>query len=242
MERPNESPFPATSWTLISRIRSTDPEVSGAALDEVCSRYRYPLYCFVRRRGLDHQDAEDVLHDFMAKFLRNDSFHEAEEGKGRLRGYLAKSLDRFLVNWRERRSRDPLHESVDWSREELRSRYMAEGEALGESPDHFYQRKWAAELLHVALNRLHAAYQSRGREQVFIKLRPVLLAGGSLREGDGTRIGEELSMSGEAVRSALHRMLKEFRSELRNEVRQTLDDPDALEEEIRFLGTLFSRQ
>lgn len=71
-----------------------------AALDNLCAQYHYPLYCYIRRDGLDHHDAQDALHDFLAKLLRNDSFGAADSERGRLRTFLLTALQRFLANWR----------------------------------------------------------------------------------------------------------------------------------------------
>lgn len=68
-----ESRFPTTEWTLISRLKSEDGATSARALDDLCRQYHYPLYCLIRSRGLAHHDAEDALHDFLAKLLRLES-------------------------------------------------------------------------------------------------------------------------------------------------------------------------
>ena len=62
--------FPATHWTLIARLRNPDETVARIALDELCAQYHYPLYCYIRHRGLAHHDAQDALQDFFAKLLR----------------------------------------------------------------------------------------------------------------------------------------------------------------------------
>ena len=64
--------FPATQWTLIHRLRSSDAKVARRALDDLCAQYYYPLYCYIRRRGFDQHDAEDALQDFFSKLLRLD--------------------------------------------------------------------------------------------------------------------------------------------------------------------------
>ena len=120
--------FPTTAWTLISRIRSRDEKVAARALDEICAQYHYPLYCYIRRRGLDHHDAQDALHDFLAKLLRLETFENAQEEKGRLRSLLAAALSRFLINWH----RDHAHPDGEVSTDadmvltEAEARYLRE--------------------------------------------------------------------------------------------------------------------
>ena len=69
--------MPTTQWTLVARLNSGDAEHARAALDELCRAYHYPLYCQIRRRGLDHHDAEDALHDFLAAQSAPDHLRRA---------------------------------------------------------------------------------------------------------------------------------------------------------------------
>src|SRR5262245_18339200 len=68
---PDSTPgFPATHWSLIARVKSPDEGEASKALEELCAQYHYPLYCYLRRRGCDHHDSQDVLQDFFALLLR----------------------------------------------------------------------------------------------------------------------------------------------------------------------------
>lgn len=239
---PEDARFPSTSWTLIERVKSGDAATAAEALAEICSGYRYPLYCYLRRRGLDHHDAEDVLHDFLARFLRHGSFEAADEAKGRLRGYLGTSLARHLNGWFSHRSRRPhLADGLEFDGRELESNYARENFAENESPDAIFERKWALAMLHNVTAQLAAQYSTRGKDALFAALRPVILAGGSLRGHDAPAIAVSLGMTEEALRAALHRMLREFRNLLRAEVRQTVEAPDEIDAELDHLRRLFAR-
>ena len=58
-----------------------------------------------------------MVHDFLAKLIRLESFQTAEEEKGRLRGFLGTALSRFLSSWhvsQNKRSHDvSLDEELD---------------------------------------------------------------------------------------------------------------------------------
>ena len=180
--------FPTTRWTLVGRLHHQDQAVVRRALDELCAQYHYPLYCHIRRRGFDHADAEDALHDFLAKLLRNDAFHAVAEEKGRLRSFLAVSLQRFLIDWRKRQARGVRLHALDPA--ELESRYLREVAPGTDDPEILFDRKWAHALIHRTLDTLAAAYLEKGKGPLFDALRPVLLAGGSLRGGELTLPGE----------------------------------------------------
>lgn len=233
--------FPTTQWTLISRLRSGDEGVARKALDEVCRQYHYPLYCYIRRRGHDHHDAQDALHEFLSKLLRLGSFKDVREEKGRLRGWLSLSLKRFLMNWR----RDHSSERREWSMDAADSfagaeqRYLRERMTDADTPERIFERKWATELLQHVRQKLQTAYAARGRERLFDALLPALMAGGSLRGEDAPGIAAALGLSHGALRVAMSRLLDEYRTFLREEVLQTVEGPEAVEDELAHLVRVF---
>jgi DNA-directed RNA polymerase specialized sigma24 family protein len=237
--------MPTTKWTLVARLNSGDTEHARTALDELCRAYHYPLYCQIRRRGLDHHDAEDALHDFLAKLMRNDSFGVAVRDKGRLRTFLGMALQRFLSNWR----RDQHSEyGREVSREALTAIAAAEGRfeldeaAHHESPDRLYDRQWARELMRQVMQHLRARYEVKGRAMLFDTLCPVLLSGGSLTDHDSAQIAERLNMRPGALRMALMRLLEDYREALRREILQTIDDRSRAKAEYEELMAAFSRK
>jgi DNA-directed RNA polymerase specialized sigma24 family protein len=239
--------FPTTEWTLIARLRHEDELVCARALDELCAQYHYPLYCFIRRGGLAHHDAEDALHDFLVKLLRLEAFHDRGEEKGRLRTYLSKALDRFLITRHHRESRRTGREvSVDDARftldPEVEQRYAREVASVVLAPDVMFDRQWCEELLTRVLNRLRVAFEQKGKAELFAALRPVLLAGGSLRGHDTDALAAQLSMSTNAVRTTLLRLLREFRALLKEEVRQTVGAKEDVMAEIAHLMRVLGRE
>jgi RNA polymerase sigma-70 factor (ECF subfamily) len=235
--------FPKTRWTLVRRLRSDDEAVVGPALEELCAQYHYPLYCYIRRSGLSHADAQDALHDFLAKLLRAGTFAEANAEKGRLRTFLITSLQRFLINWHrdETRRRRDIVDPIVSPEAAPEERYLRERFADDETPERIFERKWGHALIHQVLQRLEAAYDSRGRTAVFAALRPVLLGGGSLRGENSATIAAALGLSEGALRAALSRLLHDFRETLQSEVLVTVSSPAEAREEISYLQSLFQR-
>ena len=237
--------MPTTQWTLVARLNSGDAEHARAALDELCRAYHYPLYCQIRRRGLDHHDAEDALHDFLAKLLRNDSFGVADRDKGRLRTFLSMALQRFLSNWRRgqhsKHGREVSCEALA-AIAEAEGRFELDEAAHHESPDRLYDRQWARELMRLVMQHLRARYEAKGRAVLFDTLCPVLLSGGSLTDHDSAQLAEQLNMRPGALRMALMRLLRDYQEALRHEIHQTVDDKEAAREELQALAVLFGHQ
>lgn len=232
--------FPTTQWTLIERLKSRDEAVTQRALEDLCHQYHYPLYCYLRRRGLAHHDAQDALHDFLARFLKAGSFATADAEKGRLRSFLSTCLGRFLANWHRERSRRP---EVSSDEKHLlagdEDRYLHERLTDEDTPDRLFDRKWAQALIQQVLARLEEKYTTRGKTALFETLRPVLTRGGSLRGEDSTALAQKLGTTEGALRTALNRLLRDYGTTLKEEVRQTVSDADEVEEELSRLRQIF---
>ena len=244
MPSPDHGHFPTTQWTLVARIKSADPTVAAHALDELCAQYHYPLYCYLRRRGCEHHDSQDVLHDFLAGLLRQRALERIAEERGTLRGYLSLSLGRHLHQWRlsEARREQPFSEAetkLDFAA--IEQRYRHERFTDADTPDRVFERKWALELLRQVLGKLGERYCQRGRGPVFGALRPVLEGGGSLRGEDTRAMAVSLGLTDEALRGALSRLLREFREEMRAEVRLTVEHSEEVPAELTYLLGLFQR-
>jgi RNA polymerase sigma-70 factor (ECF subfamily) len=243
MSAAGEGRFPTTHWTLIARLQSADGDVARRALDELCTEYHYPLYCYIRRRGLAHHDAQDALHDFLAKLLRLDALTGADVEKGRLRTYLATALHRFLINWHRDHASRHRECSLDEPRIEVdEERFAREHFSDDETPERTFERKWVHELLLRVLRQLGDSYAARGKTVIFETLRPVLIAGGSLRGEDAPRLAATLGLSEGTLRVKFSRLLREYRTTLEAEVFVTVASPEEIEEEIAHLLRILRRE
>ena len=78
------------------RVAATLNRDSKAAGD-----YWWPLYAFVRRRGYEPHDAEDLVQEFFARLLAKDFLHSVDRRKGKFRSFLLAAMDQFLAKeWR----------------------------------------------------------------------------------------------------------------------------------------------
>jgi RNA polymerase sigma factor (sigma-70 family) len=239
---PAEGRMPDTRWTIIARLHSGDEKQIRRALDDLCAQYRYPLYCYIRRRGLNHHDAQDALHDFLAKLLRVGAFEAAEEEKGRLRSFLLTCLNRYLNTWSHRH--DHRHEisiEAEAGLNEEQEQYQKERFTDDDSPDRIFERKWAQELMTGVMQHVRDKYAAAGKGSLFDALKPVLLSGGSLRGEDSAAIAESLGISGGTLRVALTRLLKDYRDMLESDVSQTVADGEKVAEEIAYLKRAFGK-
>ena len=88
--------FPSTHWSLIAAAGESSSNEADAALAELCGRYWYPIYAFVRRRGRPVEDARDLTQDFFAALLDKGYLADADpDTKYRLLVDTVVDLDRI---------------------------------------------------------------------------------------------------------------------------------------------------
>ncbi len=233
--------FATTRWSLVELARGGDSPGARGAMAELCESYWYPVYAYVRRCGHSVDEAQDLTQEFFASWLARDLLGSVDSGKGRFRSFLLASCKHFLANRMVRkralkRGGGRLALSID-----LRD---AEGRYLREpshdlTADRLFERRWALTLLDQVLDRLGAEMERAGKGPLYSRLAPALLGTGA--SAPYARIAEELKMTEGAVKAAAHRMRRDFRDLLMEEVGRTVEDPGAIEEEIRDLFAALSR-
>src|SRR4026207_533 len=88
--------FASTHWSVVTRAGAATTVESMAALDRLCRQYWQPLYYFVRRRGYNEQDAQDLTQGFFARILEKHSIDAADRERGRFRTFLLTALENYL--------------------------------------------------------------------------------------------------------------------------------------------------
>lgn len=242
---PRDPRFPTTHWSLVVRLKSADGAEARRAVEQVFTTYRYPLYSYLRRSGLAHEDAEDVLQGFFEKMLRNDTLGDADQQRGKLRTFLLTALSRFKLNWHrgeQRRQQRVQSESDLWDEDE--ARWKRESHADDQSPERDFDRQWAIELIGQVRRQLRQHYEQRGKLSLHDAMAP-FIGGGSEKPASQQRsfgdVAQSLGLSENAFRIALHRLRGDFRELLLQEVRRTLDEGQDERDELRHLLSLFER-
>jgi RNA polymerase sigma-70 factor (ECF subfamily) len=77
---------------MVNAAGATSDSHSRKALTELCQIYWPPLYSYLRRRGHDREEAEDLTQGFFARLLERNDIRAADPLRGRFRGFLLTSL------------------------------------------------------------------------------------------------------------------------------------------------------
>lgn len=232
--------FATTHWTVVLAAGRRATPQSDAALQELCKSYWFPLYAYVRRRGLAKADAEDSVQAFFARFLARNFLEGLSAERGRFRAFLLASLKHFLANeWdksqRQKRGGGAEHLSLDWQTADTKFQVASAAEP---SPDKAFDREWALALLAKVIERLQAECAADGKGKLFEQLKIFLMAGKG--ESAHADVANALGMEEGAVRVAVHRLRKRYRVLLRDEIANTLSDPAMVDEEMRALFGAFT--
>jgi hypothetical protein len=83
--------FTTTHWSVVLAAQSPSP-AAQAALEKLCRTYWRPIYGFVRRQGVQPEEAKDLTQGFFALLLERRDLDTVRKEKGRLRSYLLTSV------------------------------------------------------------------------------------------------------------------------------------------------------
>ena len=224
-----------THWSEVLAAGAAASPQADDALARLCRAYWYPLYAYVRRQGHGSADAEDLTQEFFARLLEKNFLKAATPEKGRFRSFLLVALKRFLANeWERARAQKRGGGAKPLSLDEMSAeeRYRHEpADAL--TADQLYDRRWALDLLDRARQRLRDEYLSAGKADRLAHLEP-FLSGGPATPDYG-QAAAQFGVSEGAMRQEAHRFKKRFGELLRDEVAQTVAQPDEVADELRYL-------
>ena len=229
------SRFATTSWSLVLAAREASTVASREALETLCRTYWYPLYAYVRHLGHDSEDARDLTQAYFARLLEKDYLDDYDPERGRFRVFLKASVRNFLSKEREKdRSwkRGGRAGIVSLGADQVEGRYRIEPvDRL--TPEQLYERRWALTVLEQALSRLRQERIEAGRELEFSKLEGFLTGQGV--QAPYKEIAAELGTTEDAVKTALHRLRRQFGDVLRDVIGATVARRDEVDDELKHL-------
>jgi RNA polymerase sigma-70 factor (ECF subfamily) len=226
--------FTTTHWSVVLTCGGNDTTSSGAAMEQLCRTYWYPLYAYVRRRGHSVEEAQDLTQEFFARLIEKGWVTAADANKGRFRTFLLTALNHFLAKeWRRERATKRGGGRKLISLDDTAEARYANEPASNVTPEKLYERRWALSVFDQALHRLRAQYVAVHKEGHYDCLKKFL----SIQPDDGEYavVGQKLEMTPGAIAAAVHRLRQHYREVVRAEVAHTVESSQELEEELRWL-------
>jgi RNA polymerase sigma-70 factor (ECF subfamily) len=226
--------FVTTQWTRVLEAHGDSPE-ARTALSDLCAAYYAPVFSFIRRSAADEEAARDLTQEFFARLLARQSIGSADPERGRFRSFLLGAVKHFLADMYDHSHR--LKRGAGQKVESLDADDASPGLGVADpsvpEPDRDFDRKWALILLDRALERLAKDQAAAGNSAQFETLKP-WLTGETTGLSQGAAAAA-LGMNEGAVKVAIHRLRRRFREALKNEISQTVSDPQQVQAEMHCL-------
>ncbi len=227
--------FATTRWTIVLAAGDRHSQYSRQALETLCGTYWAPVYSFVRRRGHSVEEAQDLTQGFFARLLEKESLAAADRQRGKFRNFLLSSVKNYLANeWdrsqAQKRGGGTIAVPID---AESAERIYRPDQVPQDNPEKIFERRWAAALVGQVFSRMRQDARRAGQMKAFEHLKGFLTG-----EAVGVRyqdVAAELGLSEAAIKVRVHRLRRRFGDLLRQEVAQTVQSPDQVEAEIRYL-------
>ena len=230
--------FLTTRWTEVLQAARTSAD-GAAALENLCQKYWYPLYAYVRREGSSPHDAQDLTQAFFARFLEKKYLAQVDPARGKFRSFLLASLKHFLANeWDRMRAqkRGGGAQVVSLDEQTAETRYVLEPRDES-SAEKIYERRWALTVLEEVLARLERECAAADKAEQFRHLKDYMMAESAAPISE---LARRLNMTPSAVKVAVHRLRKRYRALLREEIAQTVSHPSEIDAELRYLFSVIA--
>ncbi|HXJ61313.1 MAG TPA: sigma-70 family RNA polymerase sigma factor [Verrucomicrobiae bacterium] len=232
--------FATTEWSVVLHAADGESTQADQALERLCRTYWYPLYAYVRRRGYNPHEAQDLTQAFFERMLEKSFLRAVDRSKGKFRSFLIAALEHFLAkDWRrahaQKRGGHAKFLSLD---DESPEQQYLEVSTSALTPEQVYDQQWVITLLEQVLQKLSAEFDAAGKAASFAEMKIFLT--GEKRAASYGALAEKLGTTEAALKMAVSRMRQRYGELLRAEIAQTVSGPDEVEEELRALFTALS--
>jgi RNA polymerase sigma factor (sigma-70 family) len=233
----NRPQFATTHWSVVLAAGKSSSANQKRALETLCQSYWFPLYAFLRRKGYDNHQAEDHTQAFFAHLLEKHHLQIADPKYGKFRSFLLIRLKGFLSDERDRsqaQKRGGGRKILSLSFENAEGQYALEPvDRL--SPEMLFEKSWALTVLERTMDRLEADMVKKNKQKLFEHLKVYLTTDKDAIPYQD--MATELAMTEGSIGVAVHRLRRQYRKLIRDEIAQTVGDEDQIDEEM---GCLFA--
>ena len=227
--------FATTRWTLVATAAEKETPEAKAALESLCQSYWMPLYAFARRKTNSLEEAQDLTQTFFVELLEKNYVATATPNRGRFRSFLLTAFKNFISkqwekNKTQKRGGHVKRLSLDFQTADSSIRIDP---ASGLTSDQIFDQQWAIALLDQVLFRLQDEFSQSGKTERFDTLKQFVI--GDHSGATYADVAQRLELTEAAVKKSVSRMRSRYRELLRDEISNTVANPDEIDDEIRSL-------
>jgi DNA-directed RNA polymerase specialized sigma24 family protein len=235
--------FLTTHWSMLQDLKGTGGDTNHALIELLLERYWKPVYCYLRRKSFNNEDAKDLTQGFFHEVVMNRHlFERADPGRGSFRSLLLHALHQYLADEHRR----------DSAGKRIPPEMLVSLEDAGPlelphvmdelDPDESFNYTWKAELLQRVLAQVRADYQNQGMQTHWQLFHDRLLAP-LLEDQPVPSLRELCARYGIENQSIASHMLttvkRHFQTVLRSHVCQTVLDGQSVEQELQEIMKFF---
>jgi len=236
--------FLTTHWSLIEDVESGDDK-DHALIGLLLDKYWKPVYCYLRRKGYNNEQAKDLTQGFFHEVvLSRDLVQRADQSKGRFRSFLLHALNQYLIDEKRRQGalkripRDKLV-PLDFTNPPVLPHAISK-----QPPEECFNYAWKSTLLDQSLSQVRDQCLDQGMEKhwhVFREkvVKPILedLEPLSLKE-----ICAKYNIeSGTRASNMIVTVKRRFQAALKKNVRNTVTSEKQIDEELREILRFFPK-
>jgi DNA-directed RNA polymerase specialized sigma24 family protein len=237
--------FLTTHWSLVEDIKKQGDK-ERVLIGLLLERYWKPVYCYLRRKGYDNEQAKDLTQGFFHEVVLNrDLVDRADPSKGSFRSLLLHALNHYVVDEQRKESagkRIPRNKLVRLD--------IKEPPAMPEIIDKLdaeetFNYAWKSDLLERALSEVKESYLGQDMESHWYVFRDRLLQ--PLLDNQQPiplkQICKQYGIEDEATAShMLETVKRRFQNVLKKQVRQTVLTGQVVDEELKEILKLFEKK
>ena len=235
------SHFRTTAWSVVAGAQEVNGESREKCLAALCHNYWKPIYYYMRRRRLSHNDALDYTQEYFATFLEKNFVAAADRERGRFRTFVLVTVNRFLSKQLAKRSRLEAKFNIILPTDSGTYETILPELADGETAEDDFNRRWALSLIESTLARMKE-HCVEGRRKFYYETFNMYLESMSETNTPSYRdMAEKLQVSEGDITNFLHRGRNIFQKLLRDEIRQSVDSESGVDQEIEALKEYLRR-
>ncbi len=235
--------FETTQWSVVLAAGLENTAISRDALNQLCHRYWFPVYSFVRRTVSDGHQAEDITQAFFSALIERNQFKIVEPDRGRFRNFMMAAVTNFINNHFRaagalKRGGNREHFQLSFELDFERGDQQFESINQSLEADQIFDRQWALVVLRQAMVDLKQDYEKAGRRELFQQLKHLI----SISDDDPSyrTIANNIGSNENQIKVSAHRLRVAFAEKIREIIAETVTSREEVEDEIRCFFQLFS--
>ena len=234
--------FLTTHWSLIEDIQSSKDK-DQALIGLLLNKYWKPVYCYLRRKGYDNEQAKDLTQGFFHEIVLNRNLvQRADQAKGRFRSFLLHAVNEYLI---DEKRKEAAQKRIP--RDKLVRLDVAEPPVLPQTiiklgPEECFNYAWKSALLDQTLSEVEAKCLAQGMETHWYAFRDriVLPTLRNIEPPSLKQICARYNIEDETKASNMIITVKRrFQAALKKNVRTTVISESQTDEELRQILKLF---